>query len=180
LSGFLKSISWSRPVAPRTTLTRVDCYQTIARVGLCWPLKLPINPALFPCAVAGPVTWAIMAWAIPLHPISLAEIWSLGFVSAVIWSPLWEELLFRGLLQGELIERGLIQPWVYGLSSANIFVSLLFAACHLWNHSVTWTILIIFPSLAFGFLRDRFGSTIPSILLHMWYNCGYFLLFGFA
>ena len=65
-----------------------------------------------------------------------------------------------------------------GLSGANIFVSLLFTVCHLWSHSPIWAVLVFFPSLAFGYLRDRFGSTVPSILMHMWYNGGYFFLVG--
>lgn len=110
--------------------------------------------------------------------MSLVQISSLGFVSVVIWYPFWEELLFRGLLQGELIERGWIRPWACGLSGANMFVSLLFTVFHLWSHSPIWAVLVFFPSLAFGYLRDRFGSAVPSILMHMWYNSGYFFFFG--
>ena len=47
-----------------------------------------------------------MPWAFPVHSMSLVQIWSLSFASVVIWYPLWEKLPFRGLLQGQLIERG--------------------------------------------------------------------------
>ncbi|MDF0667025.1 MAG: JDVT-CTERM system glutamic-type intramembrane protease [Nitrospira sp.] len=119
-----------------------------------------------------------MAWAVPVHPIPVVQVWSLGFVSVAVWYPLWEELLFRGLLQGELIERGWIRPWLCGLSGANISVSLFFAVFHLWSHRPIWAVLVFFPSLVFGLLRDRFGSTVPSILMHMWYNGGYFFFIG--
>jgi len=161
-------------------MTRAGYYQIqiLGRLGLCWPLKLSGDRVFLLCAGAGPLTWAIMAWAFPVHSMSLVQIWSLGFVSVVIWYPFWEELLFRGLLQGELIKRGWVRPWAFDLSGANIFVSLLFTVCHLWSHSPIWAVLVFFPSLAFGYLRDRFGSTVPSILMHMWYNGGYFFFIG--
>ena len=166
------------PCALEKTVARADFHQTLGRLGLRWPPKLSGDRAFLLCAGAAPLTWTIMAWAVPVYSMSLVQLWSLGFVSVVIWYPLWEELLFRGLLQGELIERGWIRPWVGGLSGANIIVSLLFSVCHLWSHSPIWAVLIFFPSLAFGYLRDRLGSTVPSILMHMWYNGGYFFFIG--
>ena len=160
------------------TVRRVDWHQTRVRLGLCWPLKLYTSKAFSLCAVAAPLVWAIMAWSIPVRPMSPVQVWSLSFASVLIWYPLWEELLFRGWLQGELIERGWIRPWICGLSGANISVSLLFTGFHLWSHSPIWAALVFIPSLIFGYLRERFDSTVPSILMHMWYNGGYFLLFG--
>src|SRR5215510_1061547 len=100
-------------------MTRTNCYQTLGQLGLRWPPKLYGDWAFLLCTGTGPLTWAIMAWAVPVHPMSLGEVWSIGFASVVIWYPLWEELMFRGLLQGELIERGWVRPWLCGLSSAN-------------------------------------------------------------
>ena len=37
---------------------------------------------------------------------------------------------------------------------------------------------VVVPSLVFGHLRDRTGSTVPAILVHGWYNLGYFTLMG--
>lgn len=168
-----------RPAVLEATVTRADLYQqALGRLRLRWPPKLYANRVFLFCAVAAPLTWTIMAWAVPVHPMPLAQIWLLGFASVVIWHPLWEELLFRGLLQGELIERGWIRPWVCGLSGANITVSLLFTVLHLWSHSPIWAVSVFFPSLIFGYLRDRFDSTVPSILMHMWYNGGYFFFIG--
>lgn len=162
------------PIALGTTATRADFHQTLGRLGLCWPPKLSGDRAFLLCAGAAPLTWTIMTRAVPVHSMSLVQIWSLGFASVVIWYPSLEELLFRGLLQSELIERGWIRPWACGLNGANILVSLLFTVCHLWSHSPIWTVLVFFPSLTFGYLRDRFDSTVPSILMHMWHNGGYF------
>lgn len=162
------------PVGWETTVTRADWYQILGRLKLCWPLKLYASKAFLLCAAAAPLVWAIMAWVVPVRSMTLVQIWSLSFASVVMWYPLWEELLFRGLLQGELIERGWIRPWICGLSGANILVSLLFTVFHLWSHNLVWAILVFFPSLVFGYLRDRFDSTVPSIVMHMWYNGGYF------
>lgn len=159
------------------TVTRTDWYQIRGRLGLCWPHKLCASKAFLLCAVAAPLVWAIMALIVPVRSMSLVQVWSLGFASVVMWYPLWEELLFRGLLQGELIERGWTRCWVHGLSGANILVSLMFTLFHLWSHSPIWAALVLFPSLVFGYLRDRFDSTVPSILMHMWYNGGYFFFF---
>lgn len=167
-----------RPVVLETTVTRADFYQILGRLRLCWPPKLYESGVFLLCVVTAPLAWTIMAWAVPVHSMSLVQLWSLGFASVVIWYPLWEELLFRGLLQGELIERGWIRPWACGLSGANISVSLLFTVFHLWSHSPIWAVLVFFPSLVFGYLRDRFDSTVPSILMHMWYNGGYFFFIG--
>lgn len=167
-----------RPVVLETTVSRANWYQTLGRLGLRWPSALFGDATVLLCAGVAPLTWAVIAWALPVHSMSLVQIWSWGFVSVVIWYPFWEELLFRGLLQGELIERGWVRPWVCGLSGANISVSLLFTVFHLWSHSPIWAVLVFFPSLVFGYLRDRFDSTVPSILMHMWYNGGYFFFIG--
>ncbi len=73
------------------------------RLGLCWPRAFYASKAFLLCAVVAPLAWAIMPGVVPVRSISLAPIWSLGFASVVLWYPLWEELLFRELLQGELI-----------------------------------------------------------------------------
>jgi len=148
-----------RPVVLETTVSRANWYQTLGRLGLRWPSALFGDATVLLCAGVAPLTWAVIAWAIPVHSMSLVQIWSWGFVSVVI-------------------ERGWVRPWVCGLSGANISVSLLFTVFHLWSHSPIWAVLVFFPSLVFGYLRDRFDSTVPSILMHMWYNGGYFFFLG--
>lgn len=56
----------------------------------------------------------------------------------------------------------------------------MFSMTHLANHSLLWSLLVFAPSLCFGFLRDRFGSVYPAMLLHAFYNAGYFVLTGGA
>lgn len=99
------------------------------------------------------------------------------FFQLVLVYPVFEELVFRGLLQGGLARRlpgSLIGP----VSRANALTSLIFAASHLLYHAPLWAALAFVPSLVFGWARDRYRSLAAPMLLHVWYNLGYFLLFA--
>ncbi len=92
--------------------------------------------------------------------------------------PVVEELAFRGALQGWLARYRIGRATVMaGLSGANILTSCLFVVAHLFYHPPMWALLVIGPSLVFGWFRDRYHSVVPAILLHILYNSGYFLLF---
>ena len=90
--------------------------------------------------------------------------------------PLVEELAFRGGVQGLLADRFPRCWWGQRLSLANLLTSLLFAAAHAgiaahWNG-----LLVLAPSLAFGYFRDKYQRVAPAILLHGFYNAGFFLI----
>lgn len=104
----------------------------------------------------------------------------LQFLTLAAVYPVLEELAFRGLLQGLLRTPGWGRRSVAGISAANLATSAVFALCHLWRHPPLWAALTFFPSLVFGFFRDRHQSVMPPIVLHMTYNAGYFWLFGAA
>ena len=91
--------------------------------------------------------------------------------------PLLEEWLFRGLLQPQLLTYRPLRTQRLGLSGANLLTSLLFGATHLLAHSPLWAAAVIIPSLIFGAFRDRYQSIVPAIILHSFYNLGYFLIF---
>ena len=92
--------------------------------------------------------------------------------------PLLEEISFRGVLQGWLAHREAVGRFsVAGISGANLLTSALFSAAHLIHHSPLWALLVVGPSLVYGWFRDRYQSVIPGLLLHILYNSGYFLLF---
>jgi membrane protease YdiL (CAAX protease family) len=90
--------------------------------------------------------------------------------------PLLEELAFRGLVQGFLLRFPHLAMRHIGVTSANGVTSLLFAAAHLFHQPPVIAALTLFPSLIFGELRDRFGSTRPSMFMHVYYNMGLFLV----
>lgn len=128
----------------------------------------------------GPVAWLAFIGFRSVQPLPWHAVWSLAFLSAALWQPLFEELLFRGVIQGQMQQSiGMQQIW-NGLSPANLLTSLLFTVAHLANHSIWWSLLVFVPSLFFGFVRERFGSVYPCIALHTFYNAGYFLLTGGA
>jgi uncharacterized protein len=128
----------------------------------------------------GPITWLAIIWFLAFQPLPWHVIWSAAFLSVALWQPLFEELLFRGVIQGQLLQPMWGRKTWIGLSLANLLTSLLFTLAHLASHSVSWSLLVFIPSLCFGFMRNRFGSVYPAIVLHAFYNAGYFLLTGGA
>ena len=126
----------------------------------------------------GPMVWLSMIWLFAFQPLPWHAIWSPVFLSVALWQPVFEELLFRGIIQGHLLQPMARQKTWFGLSISNLLTSFLFSLAHLASHSISWSLLVFVPSLCFGFVRDRFGSVYPAIALHAYYNAGYFLLIG--
>ncbi|MDP6353540.1 MAG: JDVT-CTERM system glutamic-type intramembrane protease [Planctomycetota bacterium] len=129
--------------------------------------------------------------------MSSEEILSFWFVKVVLIWPVAEELIFRGVIQGWLMERGLGdgergrqgdgETWRQGdgeiggkaavLSRANLIASVLFAAAHLVYHSGLHAALVFFPSLVFGYFKERYDAIWPPIALHVGYNaCWFFVM----
>ena len=181
--------------------------------------------------LAAPVVWAVMYWlfAVPLSDrladsgTSIIATFGLNdplFLRTLLFAgliyPVLEEIVFRGALQGFLLDRlpsslavernqsdergvaadadtatdsetsGLTSAstatpryrmLVGGVSWANVLTSLAFAALHLISQPPLWAFLVFFPSLAFGWLREASGGLIFPIILHIFYNLGFFLLF---
>ena len=115
-------------------------------------------------APATDATWPLR------HPRDLLF---LGLVYPVI-----EELLFRGLLQSWLLERPPLRRRWLGLSGANLLTSLVFTGLHFIDHPPLAAAAVILPSLIFGYFRDRNDSLCAPIVLHIYYNIGYFWLFS--
>lgn len=101
----------------------------------------------------------------------LAEEYRLIWLLLII--PVVEELAFRGFLQTTLMKRTLHRYPLPGLSYANILTSLMFMILHLLMNPQTEALLTFLPSLIFGQLRERYGSVLPAIFLHMLYNTLY-------
>lgn len=95
--------------------------------------------------------------------------------------PILEELVFRGAIQGWLSRTGwaMRKPW-HRITASNVLTSILFSLLHTLRHSHSWAVAIFLPSLLFGYFRDKTGRLSASIVLHIFYNAGYFFLFRFA
>ncbi|MGE0469382.1 MAG: JDVT-CTERM system glutamic-type intramembrane protease [Nitrospira sp.] len=149
--------------------------QAMALLGLQYNRPFHRNSLFLLLLALGPIVWLAMIGFFAFQPLPLDAVWSAAFFSVALWKPLYEELLFRGILQSYLLQSMGQKTW-HGLSLANLLTSLSFTLAHLASHSTSWALLVLIPSLCFGFVRDRFGSVYPSITLHVFYNTGYFLL----
>jgi membrane protease YdiL (CAAX protease family) len=92
----------------------------------------------------------------------------------ILFYPITEEIVFRGTLQDYFCKKfkGNFLIFSYG----NIITSIIFSSLHLFYQPVFWALLIIAPSLIFGYFKDKFNSVIPAVVLHIFYNFGYFYL----
>ncbi len=136
------------------------------------------DPLFFAAVAAALLYWLLLYLATQVRPDPgwpLRE--PLRFLYPALLYPVVEELVFRGLVQ-DLAHRH-VKPWHLGpLSHANLLTSLLFTALHFINHPALWAAAVFFPSLVFGFFKDRTRRLAAPILLHVFYNSGYFWLFG--
>ncbi len=140
---------------------------------------------LFPANVSGG-GGDVTGGSVPLESNLLATL-RLLFLFALVY-PVLEEIVFRGGLQGFLLEKPALaksivtgsgdnqSPWL--LTPANLITSVAFTAMHFINHPPLWASLVFFPSLVFGWARDRYDHLWASMLLHAFYNAGFLLLFA--
>jgi len=132
--------------------------------------------------VAAPFFWCLMLYffdpALQLNwPLISPQI----FLITVFIYPIVEELLFRGVLQGWLREQAWGMDSIAKISYANVVTSLIFSMFHLLSHTPILAAAVFFPSLVFGYFRDRYSHChymmLYPIALHMFYNAGWVWLF---
>lgn len=146
--------------------------------GLVWPAR---GAAAFAAdvhviaavLVAIPVWWGLATGLAPMR--ARAPVGWQAWMSLVLVRPVLEEVVFRGLLQGQLLRLGAARR-LGPVSLANVLATLAFVAAHAFSQPPAWTLATLAPSLVFGHLRERFGSVWPAIVVHALYNTG----FGFA
>lgn len=125
----------------------------------------------------GPLFWLVLygvaqpAWR-PGWPLAAPFV----FLLPALVYPVLEEIVFRGLVQ-EALARRTARRWG-PLSLANVLTSLAFAALHAFYHPPVWAAAVIGPSLVFGYFKERANSLVPPIVLHVFYNAGYYWLFA--
>ena len=124
-------------------------------------------------ALLGPVVW-ILLWI--LTPGASDSATLILFINVVLLYPLLEELAFRGFIQGWLLEREVFRQRIAWLTVANLLTSIVFAAAHLISQPPLWAAGVFFPSLVFGYLRDRHQTVVTPFLLHAWYNAGFLIV----
>ena len=135
------------------------------------------DPLFYAALMAGLLFWLVLyllqqpviQWDWPL-----LQPWQ--FLVPVVFYPLVEEVVFRGLLQ-ELVHEYISHHSLGLISVANLVTSVAFTAMHFIYHAPLWAALVFFPSLVFGFFKDRTGRLTAPILLHIFYNAGFLWLF---
>jgi len=147
--------------------------------GFPAPRPTPWRDPLFLLALlAGPLCWValyliqqpVIHWYWPL-----SDPWR--YLLPVLFYPVVEEIVFRGLVQ-ELVFDYISRRFLGPLSIANLLTSCLFTGLHFLYHAPLWAALVFFPSLVFGFFKDRSGRLAAPILLHVFYNAGFLWLFS--
>lgn len=146
--------------------------------GLNWPQPSlrawrPDAHLALALLAAVPVWLALAQWAGPQMRVPLG-LWA--WASLVAVQPLLEELVFRGVLQGQalalLSKAG--QPRRLGpVTQANALVTVAFVLLHLRAQPLAWALAVAGPSLVLGHLRERFASVWPAVLVHAVYNAGF-------
>ena len=101
-----------------------------------------------------------------------------SFFFLVFLYPVVEELAFRGVIQEYIAKKTVYQNLFLHLSVANLLTSLLFVLMHFVHHEPIWALMVFFPSLLFGYFKERFKIVTPSIILHMFYNLTFFSFAG--
>lgn len=99
------------------------------------------------------------------------------FVVVALAYPVFEEIVFRGVLQGWLLKRNWGRSKWSGLSNANIIASVIFVVLHVIRRPGVLSVAVFVPSLVFGFFRERYNNLYVPIALHIFYNAGFVLLF---
>ncbi len=129
--------------------------------------------------LAAPLFWAaLIAIGQPHADLAWPAREPLSFLLVAVAHPVLEEIVFRGGLQPWLQRRRNGACAVAGFTLANLVTSLVFTALHFFFHPVFWAAAVLVPSLVFGYFRDRHGGLTAPIVLHVFYNTGYYCLFG--
>jgi membrane protease YdiL (CAAX protease family) len=140
---------------------------------------LPWKDPLFLLAMAaGPACWLALCFILqPALQLSWPVAFPWQFLLPVVVYPVAEEIVFRGLIQ-ELSQEYLGNGGLGPLSIANLLTSCLFTGMHFLYHPPVWAALVFFPSLVFGFFKERTGALTAPIVLHAFYNAGFIWLFS--
>jgi len=112
--------------------------------------------------------WVIHGWVQP-YPSHVEFNW-LQLLSLIVWQPLLEEVLFRGIIQGQFAKHEWGKRSRLNISSANAATSVLFVAMHMVNTLPLYALTIFVPSLVLGYFRDYCDSIYPCIVIHSTFN----------
>jgi len=105
----------------------------------------------------------------PLSQWQWPVLWPNLFLATLVF-PVCEEVIFRGLIQGELLRIAVMTRRFAGISIANLLTSALFSIGHALVFGSLMALLVLPASMIFGGFYDRYRSVYLPIFLHGWYN----------
>ena len=107
-----------------------------------------------------------LAFVDPLYQ-SVSSVWLLIFAMVIV-APIYEELIFRGILWSAIAEQFISPPDTEyrGAIIASLVTSLIFAVIHL-QYGIYEISTIVVLALLFCYARIKSGSLILPILLHI-------------
>ena len=165
---------------PETKQPGTDASWSSFTIGLLHEIGLKHNPQCYRntrfilAMLAGILFLLLFHGFMPPFSSSFEFSWTV-FLSLVIWQPLIEEILFRGIIQGQLAKHEWGKHSWLTISSANVTTSVLFVVMHMINSSPLFALTVFVPSLVFGYFRDYCNSVYPCIILHSAYNAMVFV-----
>jgi uncharacterized protein len=110
--------------------------------------------------------------------MSLLQLYLIFTIPAMLFSPIGEEIFFRGFLQQALQEK-------FSAATSTLMEAGLFGLVHLCHHGLfisaagismhavsgaAWVVLMFLTALMFAWLRRRSGSLYPAMLSHAAFN----------
>lgn len=131
------------------------------RLYLVWSL------IIFPAFFAVAAVWIHFFYGAPsFHMAAFPALSVIATQILVVGFP--EEIFFRGYVQTTLNTLYPKKWQIFGasLGPAWIITAALFALCHSLITVQWWHFAIFFPALLFGYLREKSGVLLPSILFH--------------
>lgn len=99
-------------------------------------------------------------------------------MALVVFIPIIEEVVFRGFLQGWLLQKNGFKQRSLGMTRANWLTSIAFASAHAWQHALVLVPGYFMVSLIFGHFRERYHGILIPVLLHGYYNLGLLFFAG--
>ncbi len=157
--------------APLIAVAATD--QDLSPVGLCKPawktVALDFSLYLFIILPLFLLGWIFLARLV--MGVELDISWPGHLAGLLVWQLLGvslpEELFFRGWLQGRLNQVLGTTRLLRAQAGPGLFIAaLMFAGAHFIIEPSPGRLLVFFPGLLFGFLRERSGSIAVPVLAH--------------
>ncbi len=154
-----------RRAVPREILWGVAAWMAGMPLSILVGVLVEMVGSMFSSSSAGAEgSAATTPQSYPMFEPPLADSWLLvllGVVGAVVWAPISEEIVFRGVLHRWLRPR--IGPALTIAAS-----SIAFGAVH--PYSSAGLIQVAFGGLMYGVIREWRGSLVPSMVAHCLHN----------